>query len=63
MIKPGGNNWALVAVLMAALLAVDSALPVELTELSGAAHGYPALRDANGKIGRASCRERVLTGV
>ena len=50
MIKPGGNNWALFAVSMAALLAVDSALPVELTELSGAAHGYPALRDASGKM-------------
>ena len=49
MRKPVGNKFAVFAMLMAALLVIDSALPIELTELSGAAHGYPAFRDSNGK--------------
>jgi len=49
MTKSGGQKLGMFAVLMAALLVVESALPVALTELSGASHGYPALRDLNGK--------------
>jgi len=41
-------RWAVFAI---ALLAVPPpARPVELTSLSGAAHGYPAYRDSNGKM-------------
>ncbi|MEY2488189.1 MAG: hypothetical protein QOC70_131 [Verrucomicrobiota bacterium] len=38
------------AVLTTALLLAQPARPVELTSLSGLAHGYPAFRDANGKM-------------
>ena len=38
------------AILFACLCCIQSAPAIELTELSGAAHGYPALRDLNGKI-------------
>jgi hypothetical protein len=38
------------AVLTASLLGVHPASPVELTTLSGAAHGYPAFRDSNGTM-------------
>ena len=37
-------------VLAIALLFVRPARPVELTSFSGAAHGYPAYRDSNGKM-------------
>lgn len=33
-----------------AMFVVQSARPVELTSLSGLAHGYPGYRDANGKM-------------
>jgi len=36
------------AVLLATLLVRPAAQPIALTELSGVAHGYPALRDLNG---------------
>ena len=38
------------AILFACLCCIQSAPAIELTELSGAAHGYPALRDLNGEI-------------
>jgi hypothetical protein len=38
------------AVSAIALLVVPLARPVEVTSLSGAAHGYPAYRDSNGKM-------------
>jgi len=37
-------------VLATALCVLQPARPVELTSLSGAAHGYPAYRDSNGKM-------------
>jgi hypothetical protein len=36
--------------LFADLFVIQSAKSIEMTELSGAAHGYPAMRDLNGKI-------------
>jgi hypothetical protein len=50
-IRRKSNGFAKIAyaVLMATGLVVPVALAVELTELSGAAHGYPALRDLSGK--------------
>jgi hypothetical protein len=38
------------AILATAIFVAQSARPVELTSLSGLAHGYPGYRDANGKM-------------
>jgi hypothetical protein len=49
--RAGSNKVAemIFAILLATLLIVPPVLSVELTELSGSAHGYPALRDLNGR--------------
>jgi len=46
------NKWRRIgcAILFASLFFVQPATSIEMTELSGAAHGYPAMRDLNGKI-------------
>jgi hypothetical protein len=46
------NQWRTIgcAILFAGLFSIQSAKSIEVTELSGAAHGYPAMRDLNGKI-------------
>src|SRR5256885_2850599 len=48
--EPGRLIKLACTIACASLLVVEISSAIPLTELSGAAHGYPAMRDLNGKV-------------